>query len=142
MSFCGAKDDKYPDPRGMGYPFDKAWFNTSSEMYEAVKGLDHVKLWDFKIYRETKLYQGKKVTVEGDISWENTIKYLFTDADAVYMDDKYKIDLKNKEDVIRYRILIYDEVKDGTIQEINKPEKKWSDEDAAKFEAWIDAGYP
>ena len=142
MSFCGAKDDKYPDPRGMGYPFDKTWFNTSSEMYEAVKGLDHVKLWDFKIYRETKLYQGKTVTVKGDISWENTIKYLFTAADAIYMKNKYKIDLTNKEDVIRYRMFIYGEVEDGMIPVIGGKETKWSDEDVAKYEAWIDAGYP
>ena len=140
MSFCGSKDDKYPDPRGMGYPFDKAWFNTSSEMYEAVKGLDHVKLWDFKIYRETKLYQGKTVTVEGDISWENTIKHLFPDTDAM---QEYGIDLAKKDDVIRYRMLIYDEMRPDKMELVETiQEKKWSYEEAAKFEAWIDAGYP
>ncbi|XP_019858840.1 PREDICTED: tyrosinase family protein asqI-like [Amphimedon queenslandica] len=145
MSFCGAKDNKYPDPRGMGYPFDKAWFRTSSEMREAIKGLDHVKLSEFKIYRKTQLYQGRIVTVEGDISWENTIQYFFTQNDASYMMKEYKIDLTKKKDVIRYRMFIFGLVEDGTVPvdgNTNEKKSKWSDDKITKFEAWIDADFP
>lgn len=114
-------------------------------MHEGIKGLDHVKLSEFKIYCETKLYQGRIVTVEGDISWENTIQYFFTQSDASYMMKEYKIDLKKKEDVIRYRMFIFGLVEDGTIPvDGNTKEKKskWSDDKIAKFEAWIDADFP
>ncbi len=135
MSFCGAKDGKYPDPRGMGYPFDKSWFKTTAEMYKAINGLDHIKLHDFKIYRQTKLYQGKIVVVPGDISWDKTIKDFFTATDTTYMKEKYDIDLTKKEDVIRYRMFIY-----GVFdEEENNP---WDIEKKARFQAWIDAGYP
>ncbi|XP_011409168.1 PREDICTED: tyrosinase family protein asqI-like [Amphimedon queenslandica] len=141
ISFCGAKDDKYPDERGMGYPFDKAWFTTSSEMQEAIMDLQHVKLSEFKIYRETKLYEGRKVSLKGDISWENTIQSLFTKSDKKYMSDNYNIDLEKKSDVIRYRMFILGLFENGT-DDASGNLPKWDSDKLAKLEAWIDADFP
>lgn len=59
LSFCGAKDNTYPDPRGMGYPFDKLWeerANSDLGIEEVVENKRHIKLSEFTIYR--KPYSG------------------------------------------------------------------------------------
>lgn len=142
ISLCGVKDGKYPDIRGMGYPFDRAWFTTSSEMQEAIMDLRHVKLSEFKIYRETKIYQGRKVPPNGDISWENTIKNLFTDSDKKYMSGKYSIKLAEKSDVIQYRIFILGLFENGAARDQYGSLPHWPHDKLAKFEAWMDADFP
>ncbi len=55
LSFCGVADDDYPDPRGMGYPFNKKWKRSADSTVESiVAGLHHMKLSRFTIYRYKK----------------------------------------------------------------------------------------
>lgn len=43
----------------MGYPFDMTWERSATaSVREIVHDLPHTKLYDFVIYRYTKLYQG------------------------------------------------------------------------------------
>ena len=53
---------EYPDPRGMGYPFNKTWIelqppNQSSSIMAVVKQKKHISTSKFKIYRIVKNYE-------------------------------------------------------------------------------------
>lgn len=143
LSFCGAQDDKYPDPRGMGYPFDKTWArrldSTTSVRDIIEKVLPHTKLYDFKIYRYTNLYQGS-TSDNGDpdnITWENTIKNFFTQRDYECM--KWKFDLRKHDSVALHAGEIYDAVEKGVMP---KGEAHWSREKVDTFKKWKEAGCP
>jgi hypothetical protein len=47
MSFCGAKDAKYPDRRPMGYPFDRPFRNLS--IAQTVAAQHNMATRDFRI---------------------------------------------------------------------------------------------
>lgn len=146
-SFCGAKDGKYPDPRGMGYPFDKTWtqrVNSTTTVPEIVKGLPHVKLCQFRIYRHTELYQQPKVAKlpipDADITWDKKIKAFFTktDRDCMLINNG-RFDLGKKEDVKEYADRIYIQVNEGGMP-IGGPQ--WDSVKVATFQRWIGLGFP
>ena len=47
MSFCGARD-RYPDSRGMGYPFDRPFPNGQS-IAQTIEGYDNIAARDINI---------------------------------------------------------------------------------------------
>ena len=142
VSFCGAKDNKYPDPRGMGYPFNKTWdrrMNSTAPVREIIKDLPHTMITDFVIYRSTKLYQGSTDShhVDPSITWEKTIKDFFTEKDVNCM--SWKFNLADKESVANNAPLIYAAVKDGKMPMGENP---WSKEKVATFKTWMDSDCP
>ena len=144
ISFCGAKDHKYPDPRGMGYPFNKTWdrrMNSTAPVREIIKDLPHTMITDFVIYRSTKLYQGSTddsdLHPSHDITWENTIKGFFTERDVNCMSGKFN--LTDKGSVAANAPLIYGVVKSGKMP---KGENRWSNEKVSTFNAWMVSGCP
>lgn len=82
LSFCGIEDADYPDPRGMGYPFNKKWQNkidSNASVESIVAGLPHIKLSRFRIYRYTKWQVDAEETKEGDLlvafnNWMNLLE--------------------------------------------------------------------
>lgn len=145
VSFCGAKDHKYPDPRGMGYPFNKTWdrrMNSTAPVREIIKDLPHIMITDFVIYRSTKLYQGSTDDPHPDppshITWEKTIKGFFTEKDIKCM-SKYKIYLNDKKSVVAKAPVIYSAVQSGNMPQ---GETRWSKEKVATFKMWMDSGCP
>lgn len=82
ISFCGAKDDDYPDPRGMGYPFDKTWderVNSTASVESIVERQPHTKLGRITIYRYMKPYdEGKEEdsVVAAFKSWMSLLLWL------------------------------------------------------------------
>ena len=144
VSFCGAKDRKYPDPRGMGYPFDKTWerrMYSTAPVREIIQNLPHAMISDFTIYRSTKLYQGSTGSnppPHSDITWENTIKYFFTDSEIECM-KPHGIDLGNKKSVADHAGEIYLEVKSGDMPQGGP---RWNSEKVSKFKEWKDSDCP
>lgn len=70
LSFCGVANDDYPDPRGMGYPFNKKWrsrINSDSSVESIVTGLPHIKISRFSIYRYTKTHVDEEEIKAGDL---------------------------------------------------------------------------
>ena len=141
LSFCGAQDEKYPDPRGMGYPFNKTWKtreDTTASVRSIIDGLPHTKLYDFTIYRYTKFFQGSTPPPEPDkITWDNTIKDFFTGADVKCM--KSTFDLRSQADVKVNAGRILDAVESGRMP-LGKT--RWNDEKVHTFKIWMEAGCP
>ena len=145
ISFCGDQDHMYPDPRGMGYPFDKIWSsrvtNASATVSDIVASKPHIKLSEFKIYRETEVYEGEESPCNhtiANITWEGTIKHFFTSQDINCMRE-YHIDLNNKECVRENAKIIYKKVASHAMPLY---EKKWSDERVSEFKEWMDGCFP
>ena len=57
LSFCGVGDEDYPDPLGMGYPFNKKFVAQTPNVPigTTLSEYSHIKLSRFKIYRYDKL---------------------------------------------------------------------------------------
>jgi len=51
MSFCGARDARYPDKRPIGYPFDRPF--TARSIAETVRAQQNMATRKFKIRHET-----------------------------------------------------------------------------------------
>lgn len=144
ISFCGAKSEKYPDPRGMGYPFDKTWVQrteSADSVQKIVEKQPHMMLYNFKVYRTTTLYEGQKihpVPPPGKITW-TTIKGFFTKRDVECMKVNGPFDLSKYEDVKNNSKQIYDATKNGRMP---KGEQRWNQHRCAQFRAWMDDGFP
>ena len=126
----------------MGYPFDKTWASraeSTASVSEIIKELPHVTLYDFTIYRYTKLYEdtGSSPTPIGNITWEKDIKDFFTPKDVGCM--SWKFDLTKKDDVATYAHQIYGQVKS---HEMPTGETPWSRKKVADFKQWMDDGTP
>ena len=131
----------------MGYPFDKTWarrVNSTDPVPKIIDGLPHVKLYDFKIYRYTKLYQGdhSKPPPKTDITWENTIKGFFTPRDVDCMKKNGNFDLSDKKSVEVHAGEIYNMLSTGKMPPESSGEKTWSKEKLAQFEAWMNSDFP
>ena len=145
ISFCGAKSDKYPDPRGMGYPFDKTWAQRTESpdsVQEIVEKQPHMMLHEFKVYRTTKLYEGQQTPPgppHGSIKWP-TIQGFFTERDKRCMKvNGPRFNLGRYEDVRDYSKLIYNATVTGRMP---KNEDRWSSDKCAKFQTWMRDGCP
>ena len=152
ISFCGAEAGcdvenepaKYPDPRGMGYPFDKTWdelqVTKTPTIDQVVADLPHALLSNFKIYSTTKNYQPPAVDPPPtDITWENTIKDFFTEEDVKCM--KWKFDLSSHDDV-KANAGEINNATSGPNPPMPKDEKKWTKEMSTKFQEWMSADCP
>ena len=144
VSFCGATSHKYPDPRGMGYPFDKTWarrVDSTDSVREIIEKLPHTKLYDFTIYRNTCLYEGHKPDPHPPIgiTWNNTIKHFFTPMDIDHM--KNIVDLSSYEDVKLHAKEIYDATVNGSMPPFNT-EEHWSKDKCDKFYSWMNQVSP
>ena len=140
-SFCGITDHKYPDPRGMGYPFNKTWKitkNSTASIRQIIMDHPHTMISDFIIYRSTKQYESCTVSYppQQNITWGNTIKDFFTPADVKCM--KWRFDLDEKESVKYYAGVIYEVLKDGTMP----PGDSWNATKVAIFKTWMCSGFP
>ena len=148
ISFCGASGGEYPDPRGMGYPFDKTWdsrVHSTASVRDIVAKFPHIKLYDFKIQRIMKLYQGESHPPPPTVTWDNKIKGFFTEQDIGCMKsvESNRFDLSKKSDVVKHASDIYCETFIGDMP-LNDDEKKvWAAEDRpADFKTWMLSGYP
>ena len=137
----------------MGYPFDKTWesrAHSTASVQEIIKNMPHIKLYDFTISRHTKLYQGDLGHLPpSTITWENKIKYFFTDDDADCMKQITEethpnnvLDLHDKESVISWASDIYYETF-LTDMPLNDEEKIiWQKEGrVADFKEWMVNGF-
>lgn len=119
ISFCGATNEgEYPDDRGMGYPFNKTWdsrVHSTASVRDIVKNMPHIKLYDFKIKRYTRQYNGTLTHLPpSTITWDNKIKNFFTDKDVQCMKEitqsthpDHVLDLRDKKSVKYWASDIY-----------------------------------
>lgn len=120
LSYCGAmqNDRKYPDPRGMGYPFNRVWMQqTADGTKETISTIignsaayPYMANSRFNIFRTTKRFVDVAIPVlPGDpITWFNTIKDYFLLSDVVCMKNEYGYDMSNVDDVALHSAAIYD----------------------------------
>ena len=157
ISFCGANDGEYPDQLGMGYPFDKTWdsrVKSTASIREIVADKPHIKLYDFKIKRYTKPYEGNLDHLPpSDITWEKDIKGFFTSEDRQCMIKETKkarpspkqtpiLDLADKESVMAWASDIYFEVFVGDMPADPVEQEKWKDgKRTADFKEWMEHGF-
>ncbi|KAJ6095338.1 hypothetical protein N7486_006084 [Penicillium sp. IBT 16267x] len=125
INFCGAnaKEQTYPDPRGMGYPFDRAW----TQLADATTGkislasiiapenseYPFLTSSEFKIFRTYNWRNPKAVPPPTDVTWHNTIKHYFKDQDIACMRSEYGYNLSQYEDVVYHDANIYEATVSG-----------------------------
>jgi len=127
LSYCGAmqNDRKYPDPRGMGYPFNREWVQervtgAKQQISEIIADHDTYPFMvtsTFKIYRTTKPFLDSVLNPPhfGTATWFDTIKGYFLPSDVVCMKAEYGYDLSNYEDVALHSPAILDAVRNKRI---------------------------
>ncbi|KAJ5629031.1 hypothetical protein N7490_011259 [Penicillium lividum] len=158
ISFCGAnaKEQTYPDPRGMGYPFDRAW----TQLADAITGkislasiiapenpeYPFLTSSEFKIFRTYNWRNPKAVPPPTNVTWHNTIKHYFKDQDIACMRSEYGYNLGQYEDVVYHHANIYEATVSGRMplqmppfSQVNPdPENPlWTAEMCEKFRAWM-----
>ncbi|KAB5516965.1 hypothetical protein GE09DRAFT_1159092 [Coniochaeta sp. 2T2.1] len=163
VSYCGSMqaDRKYPDPRGMGYPFNQEWtqnINTGgvanlSTIIADNKTYPFMATSSFRVFRTTKPFVD---TMPGpspirNITWFDPIKAYFQPGDVVCMVHEYGYDLSDYNDVVLHGAAIYDAVlhKRMPLQMSpytqEKPDPKhpmWTDDMCHNFNAWLQSGCP
>jgi hypothetical protein len=163
MSYCGAMqtDRKYPDPRGMGYPFNQEWIQhidkggaaKLSAIIVDNKTYPFMATSDFRIYRTTKPFLDAKPPPHPvqDVTWFDPIKGYFQAGDVLCMRNEYGYDLSDYNDVMLHGAAIYDAVLHKRMplqmtpytQENPDPKHpRWTSEMCRNFKAWMDGGYP
>ncbi|GFF58277.1 hypothetical protein IFM62136_03734 [Aspergillus lentulus] len=162
LSFCGAilKDQKYPDPRGMGYPFNRAWTQLTNATTGKISistiignntDFPFITSSDFKIFRMTKYRHPAADPLPTGITWNNTIKDYFTQDDVDCMVSEYGYNLRQYEDVKYHCHNIYWAVASGRMPlqmdpyTQSNPDPKhplWTVEMCDNFRAWMLVGCP
>ena len=163
LSYCGAmqNDRKYPDPRGMGYPFNREW--TQERGKDAKRRVSQIiadnttypfiATSTFNIFRTTKpfLDSALKPVPFGSATWFDKIKTYFLPDDVVCMLHEYGYDLSDYDDVALHSSAILDAVQhkrmplqmDPFTQENPDPNHPfWTDEMCTNFAGWISNGCP
>lgn len=163
LSYCGAmqNDRKYPDPRGMGYPFNREWIqhisNGTKETISTIIADD--KLYPFmttstfKIFRTTKPFLDITSSGTGgsDITWYNTIQGYFLPSDVSCMQREYGYDMSNADDVSLHAAAIYDATSHQRMPlqmppfTQDNPDPKhplWTKEMCENFHNWLLNGCP
>ena len=146
----------------MGYPFDKTWTSRAKDSHTSVRDIvankPHIKLYDFKIKRQTQNYEGNLDNLPpSDITWEKNISKFFIKDEVEKMiehttdkrpDGLGVLDLSSKKSVVEWASIIYYEISSGDMpdayneQEKEQKEKYWSDgKRAAAFKEWMLHGY-
>ncbi|KAF4764550.1 hypothetical protein HAV15_001432 [Penicillium sp. str.  len=174
-SFCGAtkKDDSnndvpdagttYPDPRGMGYPFNRAWYDlerpdkdTSQLSVDKIirnnRDYPYLAVRDFNIYRQTRYdHPATEDSGPNNITWFGTIKGYFKDQDKACMQSEYGYNLQQYEDVAYHHHNIYYATATGRMPlqmgqyTQNDPDPKhplWTPKMCKKFKRWTLHGCP
>jgi tyrosinase len=118
LSYCGAMQNnrKYPDPRGMGYPFNREWTqhiaegtNTISTIISNNALYPFMATSSFKIFRTTKPFLFSDAPPPASTAtWNNTINDYFLSSDVTCMLHEYGYDLSNPDDVALHSAAIYD----------------------------------
>ena len=134
----------------MGYPFDKTWKQRQESTHsveEIIENLPHTAFYKFKIYRNTYNYRGKKVSpTTKKITWENTIKYFFTERDKECMKSEYGYDFNNHDDVALHAAAIYDatskkrmpkQMPPYTQENPDPKHPMWTQDQCDKFYQWM-----
>ena len=163
LSYCGAmqNDRKYPDPRGMGYPFNREWIQHISEGTETIKSIisnntlyPFMATTQFKIFRTTKMFLDTGNVAPPDpsaITWYNTIKDFFLPSDASCMQREYGYDLSNADDVTLHSAAIYDatvhqrmplQMPPFTQDKPDPAHPLWTSDMCDKFHTWMLSGCP
>ncbi|KAJ5970492.1 uncharacterized protein N7479_000410 [Penicillium vulpinum] len=158
ISFCGAnvKDQTYPDPRGMGYPFDRAWTQLADAKTGKISlasiiapdNQDYPFLTsnEFKIFRTYNWRNPKAVPPLTDVTWHNTIKHYFTEQDIACMRSEYGYNLGQYEDVVYHHANIYEATVSGrmplqmppfTQQNPDPDHPLWTAKMCENFRAWM-----
>ncbi|KAL4772384.1 hypothetical protein BDW60DRAFT_207379 [Aspergillus nidulans var. acristatus] len=171
VAFCMATDDGipaptpafpdhyYPDPRGMGYPFNRAWTQltddktakasirtiiSNAELYPFITSTT------FKIFRTTK-FKERPFIQPTTVTWFNTIRGYFKDADRACMRSEYGYDLFNYDHVMLHADAILDATAGRRMplqmgkftQDDPDPEHPlWTVEMCENFRAWLLNGCP
>jgi hypothetical protein len=123
LSYCGAmqNDRKYPDPRGMGYPFNREWNQHvdagTKETISSIIANDalypFMATYPFKIFRTTKPFLDAVVPGPpgpSPITWYGAIKDYFLASDVDCMKREYGYDMSDADDVALHSGAIYDAV--------------------------------
>ncbi|MCF5706079.1 hypothetical protein GIV19_02110 [Pseudomonas syringae] len=163
LSYCGAMQNerKYPDPRGMGYPFNRVWTQeasagTAARISTIIADSDTYPFMasaSFKIFRTTKLFADivAPVTPVKPVTWFSTIKDYFLPGDVACMQNEYGYDMSNVDDVALHASAIYDATfhKRMPLQmppfTQDNPDPKhplWTADMCEKFQVWILNGCP
>ena len=161
MSYCGAmqNDRKYPDPRGMGYPFNREWTQhisagTKQKISTIIsdnKTYPFMATSNFKIYRTTKPFLDPPPLPlpVSNITWFNTIKNYFLLKDVKCMLHEYGYDLSDYDDVVLHGAAIYDAVlhkrmplqmSPYTQDNPNPEHPMWTTDMCSKFNDWLNDG--
>lgn len=145
-SFCGSVDDKYPDPRGIGYPFDRAWDQVNGakdgKTYISTVIRDEaypfIAASDFNIYRTTRYTNPAAIPPSTGVTWDNTIKNYFEDRDVKCMRSEYGYNLSHYPDVAFHAPNILYAVASGRmpLQMEGEESRRWSKEMCDKFREW------
>jgi tyrosinase len=165
LSYCGAlqKDRKYPDPRGMGYPFNRTWTQqvndktgkaSISSIISNSKDYPFITTSSFKIFRTTQLFQESVLNPPkppSSVTWFNTIKNYFLPEDSACMLKEYGFNLSDYDDVYLHSAAIYDSTRNKRMPlqmppyTQKNPDPKhplWTTEMCGKFHAWMLNGCP
>jgi tyrosinase len=163
LSYCGAmlNDRKYPDPRGMGYPFNRVWLQETSEgssetistIIADQKKYPFIASTAFRIFRTTKAFLDVPTTVPPGppVTWYDTIKAFFLPGDVVCMQNEYGYDLSSVEDVTLHSGAIYDatvhrrmplQMPPYTQQNPDPDHPLWTADMCEKFQSWMLDGCP
>lgn len=163
LSYCGAMQNerKYPDPRGMGYPFNREWLQEISDgTKQSISTIiSNRTLYPFmvsstfRIFRTTKPFLDVTVPVPpgSPITWYNTIKDFFLASDVSCMQREYGYDMSNVDDVALHSAAIYDATVHQRMPlqmppfDQDHPDPKhplWSVDMCEKFHIWLLNGCP
>ncbi|KAH6853835.1 hypothetical protein B0I37DRAFT_16706 [Chaetomium sp. MPI-CAGE-AT-0009] len=163
MSYCGAlqADRKYPDPRGMGYPFNREWTQhiaaggaaKLSTIITDSKTYPFMATSSFRIYRTTKPFLDPKPAPGPvkHVTWFDTIKNYFLPGDVKCMLHEYGYDLSSYDDVALHGAAIYDAVLHRrmplqmppyTAENPDPKHPMWTDDMCNNFKAWLQNGCP
>ncbi|KAJ5597685.1 hypothetical protein N7537_007769 [Penicillium hordei] len=176
-SFCGAakkggsKDDDpdadknttYPDPRGMGYPFNRAWYDLErTDQDTSLLSIDkiirdnnnypYLAVQDFNIYRQTQYsHPASKDIGPNNVTWFGTIQGFFKDQDKACMQSEYGYNLQQYEDVAYHHHNIYYATVTGRMPLQMYPHTQhnpdpdhplWTKKMCEKFKRWTLHGCP
>jgi tyrosinase len=162
QSYCGVLQSsrKYPDPRGMGYPFDRVWTQQLQDPNKrGIRGLINdsktfpfLASCQFKIYRTTQpLAVTSSTGPTSEVTWESDIKSFFLPMDVSCMKNEYGYDLSDYDDVVLHAGAIYDATFNKRMplqmppftQEAPDPKHPlWTPDMCNKFKMWMDGGAP
>lgn len=154
-----SKDRKYPDPRGMGYPFNCAWTQLVNDttgrasirsFLSNTQDYPFITSSAFQIFRTTRS-QHRTCIPPTSITWFNTIKGYFKNEDRACMRSEYGYDLFNYEHVKLHCGAILDATASRRMplqmgkysQDNPDPDHPlWTAEMCENFRAWMLNGCP